>query len=87
MAPITQLTVVDDRYEIVGTLDTGGTGVVYRAVDRRLGRTVAIKVVHTTDARTAERAARGGEAPGARGPPQRRCTCTTPGSTPATPMW
>jgi serine/threonine protein kinase len=58
MAPIEQLTVVDDRYEIVGTLDTGGTGVVHRAVDRRLGRTVAIKVVHTTDARMAERAAR-----------------------------
>jgi serine/threonine protein kinase len=58
VAPIQQVTVIDDRYEVVGRLDAGGTGVVYQAVDRRLARTVAVKVVRTTDPRMAERSAR-----------------------------
>ncbi|MGZ4716058.1 MAG: serine/threonine-protein kinase [Acidimicrobiales bacterium] len=58
MGPTEQVTVIDDRYEVVGALDAGGMGVVYRAVDRRLGRPVAVKVVRTTDPRLAERSAR-----------------------------
>jgi serine/threonine protein kinase len=58
VAPIEQMTVIGDRYEVVGALDAGGTGVVYRALDRRLGRPVAVKVVRTTEPRLARRSAR-----------------------------
>ena len=58
MSGIEQLTVIADRYEVAGSLDAGGMGVVYRANDRRLGRPVAIKVVRTTEPRLAERSAR-----------------------------
>ena len=37
--------VLDGRYELQGQVGAGGTAVVYRALDRRLGRTVAIKVL------------------------------------------
>ena len=58
MAPLEQVTLIDDRYEVVGQLDAGGMGVVYQAVDHRLSRTVAVKVVRASDPHLAERSAR-----------------------------
>lgn len=37
---------LDDRYEIIARLARGGMATVYRAEDRRLDRTVAVKVMH-----------------------------------------
>jgi hypothetical protein len=33
------------KFDVLGTLATGGMGVIFRAVDRQLGRTVALKVM------------------------------------------
>ena len=38
------------RYELRGVIGGGRTGIVHRAFDRRLGRTVALKTLRTRDA-------------------------------------
>ena len=45
-------------YEIVGVLDAGGMGEVYRATDTKLGRDVAIKILPDAFVTDPERVAR-----------------------------
>ncbi|WP_230977224.1 Stk1 family PASTA domain-containing Ser/Thr kinase [Georgenia yuyongxinii] len=49
---------VDDRYEVTARVARGGMATVYRAVDRRLERTVAVKVMHPHLAESADFVAR-----------------------------
>jgi serine/threonine-protein kinase len=49
---------VVDHFEIVGLVGQGGMGCVYKAFDRELGRTVAIKTLHGIDQRTPQVLAR-----------------------------
>jgi serine/threonine protein kinase/WD40 repeat protein len=51
-------TVLSARYEILGKIGQGGMGEVHRALDRNLGRHVAIKVLPAAVADDAERLAR-----------------------------
>ncbi|MDP2998349.1 MAG: hypothetical protein Q8N47_12750 [Bryobacterales bacterium] len=43
------------RYEITDELGRGGMGVVYRAVDTTIGRTVAVKVVRLSESEFSSR--------------------------------
>ena len=47
-----------DHFEIVGLIGQGGMGCVYKALDRDLGRTVAIKTLHGIDQHQAHSLAR-----------------------------
>jgi hypothetical protein len=48
--PIAVGEVVGETYELIERVGGGGMGVVYRALDRRLGRDVAVKIPRPTDA-------------------------------------
>lgn len=50
-APVVPDTVLGERYQIERQLGEGGSGVVYRAWDRMLGESIAIKVLHPQRAR------------------------------------
>jgi serine/threonine-protein kinase len=43
-------TTIDGRYRITGRVARGGMATVYTAVDERLGRTVALKIIHPSQA-------------------------------------
>ncbi|UNX56398.1 Stk1 family PASTA domain-containing Ser/Thr kinase [Georgenia sp. TF02-10] len=49
---------IDDRYQVDARIARGGMATVYRATDRRLERTVAVKVMHPHLAESAEFVAR-----------------------------
>ena len=62
--------VLADRYELEELVGTGGMSSVYRAHDRLLDRTVALKVLHeqytTTPSTSSASAARRARSPGSR---------------------
>ena len=58
LAALTQGSVIAARYEILSPLGKGGMGMVYKAHDRMLDETVAIKVLRAEFANTADMAKR-----------------------------
>ena len=59
-----------DRYRIDAQMGQGGMGVVYRAFDQRLARSVAIKVLNKSSIGTEGRAGGGPDGPGPGGVPR-----------------
>jgi predicted Ser/Thr protein kinase len=58
LSALTQGSVIAGRYEVLSPLGKGGMGMVYKAHDRMLDETVAIKVLRSEFANTAEMAKR-----------------------------
>jgi serine/threonine protein kinase len=58
LGALTQGSVIATRYEVLSPLGKGGMGMVYKAHDRMLDETVAIKVLRSEFANTAEMAQR-----------------------------
>jgi len=56
--PVAPGTVYAGRYEILGQIGAGGMGEVYRAIDKNLGRHIAIKILPAAFAEDKERMAR-----------------------------
>jgi serine/threonine-protein kinase len=55
MGPLSSNRVLDDRYELLELVGTGGMAEVWRATDRRLARDVAVKLLSGPAARDASR--------------------------------
>lgn len=84
--------VIEGRYRIVRRIAEGGMATVYRAMDERLDRTVAIKIMHTQLAQGphreqfVERFRREAKSAAAIANPT-SCRCTTPASTTGWTIW